>query len=218
MKHTAWIILIISSIHFSAYSQLFVGGKTGYNRYFDPGMNGGNISLFTELPFGEYYNSSLRASLFYDFPMKTEDFGTLYPINNEYFSDERISVISRYKNIGISFEYLHYFYEDAFETGLYSLAKIGLSRSTITRKVDDFDSNSYYLNDHVEDNKQFSVYFGIGLGFQFSLGRNSLIFTEFHGAFPFLTIQGNDASSSTISGYPVITVAGIVGFKQSIFN
>lgn len=218
MKITFLIISIIFFFHFSAHSQLFVGAKGGYNRYFDPGMNGGNISLFTELPFGEYYNSSFRASLFYDFPMKTEDVATIYPIDNEYLFDEHVPVVSKYNNVGISLEYLHYFYEDAFETGLYSMVKGGLSYSTITRKVGDFDANSYYLNDHVENNKQASVYFGVGLGFQFSLSRNSLIFTEFHGAFPLLTLNGNDATSSTISGYPIVTVSGVIGFKQSIFN
>jgi hypothetical protein len=218
MKLTIWTILIISSLHFSAHSQLFLGVKSGYNRYFDPGMNGGNIALFTELPFGEYYSSSVRASLFYDFPMKTEDVATLYSINDAYSYDGSVPVTSWYKNIGISVEYLHYFYDDAFATGLYSVVKGGLSYSSITRKTNGFDLNVYYQTDHAENNKQLSIYFGVGLGFQFSLGPNSLLFTEIHGGFPFFSMRGNDAGSSMLSGYPPVTASGIVGFKRSIFN
>lgn len=218
MKLNIWTILIISSLHFSAYSQLFLGAKSGYNRYFDPGMNGGNIAFFTELPFGEYYGASVRAGLFYDFPMKIEEMATLYPINNGYLPDGYVPVTSWYKNIGINIEYIHYFYNDAFETGLYSVIKNGISYSSITRKTNGFDVSDHYQTDHVENNKKFSLYFGVGLGFQFALGPNSLLFTEIHGGFPFFSIRRNDAASSMVSGYPPVTVSGIVGFKRSVFN
>lgn len=218
MKLTTCILLIISSLHFSANSQIFVGLKGGYNRYFDPGMNGGNISIFTEIPLGEEYGTSIRTGIFYDFPMKTQDMGLLYAYDNQSFDDDRVPVLSTYKNAGISLEYIFYFYDDAFSTGFYAMGKGGLSFSTITRKVGDFDATNYYLNDLVKDNRQISVYFGIGAGFQVSLGVNSLIFTEIHGGFPFLLTRGDDAGSSSISGYPVATVSGIIGFKQSIFN
>jgi hypothetical protein len=209
-------MLLLSSQ--TVHSQLFIGGKAGYNRYFEPGMNGGNIAVFTEVPFGEYYSSSVRASIFYDLPMKYTDVGTIYSLPNSQAFDDHVDVYSKYQNTGISLEYLHYFANDAFESSFYSSAKVGFSYSTIKRTVASFNTSEYYLNDHVEDNKQFSVYFGVCLGYQFALGPNSFLFLEFNTGFPFLLLQGNDAGSTSISGYPVVMVAGNIGFKQSLFN
>ncbi|AEA44090.1 hypothetical protein [Fluviicola taffensis] len=218
MKKTLQLICIIFLSTQTIHAQLFVGAKGGYNRYFEPGMNGGNIALFTEVPLGEYYNSSVRASIFYDFPMKYEDVGTIYAYPDSYLFDDHVPVYSKYQNAGISVEYMHYFSEDAFESTLYAGGKVGFSYSTIKRTIGDFNTSDYYLNDYVKDNKQFSVYLGVCLGYQFALSHNSFLFIEFNTGFPFLQLNGSDAGSSSISGYPIIMVAGNIGFKQSIFN
>jgi hypothetical protein len=181
-------------------------------------MNGGSVGIFTELPIGEDLSSSFRAGFYGNIPMKYEDVGTLYAYPDSYEQDQHIPVYSKYQNIGISLEYLHYFMDDAFSSGFYTSVKGGVSYSTIRRTVADFNTSVYYLNDNVKDNRQFSVCFEGGFGYQFSLGQNNLLFTEVQFGFPFLHLSGSSAESSTISGYPVIGVSGNIGFKHSLFN
>lgn len=218
MKKFRSLLFVVLLAVPSAYSQVFVGFKGGYSRFFEPGMNGGAVALFSELAFGEYESSSFRASLFYDFPMSTQDVGTLYAYPDSYELDDHVPVYSKYNNAGIMLEYLHYFMDDAYSPGLYSFIQGGLSYSTIKRTVGDYNTSVYYLNDQVKNNSQFSVRFEGGLGYQFNLGANNLLFTEVQFGFPFLQLSGSSAESSTISGYPVIGVSGNIGFKHSLFN
>lgn len=203
------------------HAQILVGAKAGYNRYFTPGINGGSVSILAEVPQGDYFNASFRGSLFYDLPMKNRDMGTLSANPGTNLPDDYVAIHSTYRNVGLGIEYLYYFVNDAFETGPYCSAKGGLSYSTISRQVDDFNTDNYTLDGYyLKNHSQVSLYLGASVGFQFSLGTNSLLFTEVNFGFPFIHINGEVASTPTskISGYPQMMVSGSVGFKQSIFN
>lgn len=220
MKYLVLSFLILSSFlnpDQTTYSQSFIGLKGGYSRYFEPGMNGSNIAVFTEVPFGDSYRVTFRPSVFYDFPMSYEDYGNIYAKDESYLSDDYIPVYSKFYNAGIGWELLLYF-DEAFSTNFYFSIKGGTSYSAIKRTVENFNTNEYYLQTQVKNNHQISVYFGIGLGVQFALGRNSFFFTEIQSGFPFLLMKGEDSGSSQISGYPNIVISGSIGFKQSIFN
>lgn len=225
MKKIIQLTFTILISYPSAYSQFFVGAKGSYDQYFDSQMHGFSLGIFTEIPTGEYLNNSCRISFFYGLPMKNIDprGGSIYSKNSTSSLSDYLplSVTSTIKNIGLSFEDLYYFDNDAFSSSFYTIIKAGISSSSITRKAEYFDPTSYALNEPIGNNKQTSLYLGIGCGYQYALGRNSLLFAEINFGLPFIGLKSVDGGNGYPGGnldYPLLILSGSIGFKQSVFN
>lgn len=226
MRLSILLLLAFSSIRFSVHSQFFIGAKSSYDQYFDSRMHGVSLGIFSEIPTGEYLNNSFRISIFYGLPIRNTvpDGASLYPINSTSSlpDDIPLPVTSTIKNIGLSVEDLYFFRNDAFTSSFYTIIKFGISSSSITRKADEFDQSTYYLNGSMGNNKQISLYLGLGGGYQYALGLNSILFAEIHFGLPFVGLKSSDEiSDSSASGkltYPLLNLSGCIGFKQSIFN
>lgn len=226
MKNIYLTLLILATCP-SFHSQFVIGGKASYERYFGPNLNGGTLHLFGERSFGSYDSFSLRAGIFCRLPMNYSEqytpMGSYFffqdPFSEEYIPETMVR--TTYNDIGLFAEFKYFFRKMATENSFYVMTKAGVSYSTIKRRATTDVVQQLLISDGLDKSNQLSVCVGPGVGYQFYIGKNSMLFSEVLVVLPFISIDEGEFFASTlnsITSYPPFSVSGNIGFKYFLFN
>lgn len=209
------------------HAQVLIGAKTGYTRFASPGMNGGMLDVFAEVPLGNYDSFSLRSGFFYRYPMSYTDYD-ISPLNLMPYTppdyvynpnDMGLSVNSKFNDIGVFCEFSYFFHKTPLESAFYVTARASISYSTIKRWSDDpYTEELLATNKKRKTVNQLSYSFGAGFGYQYLLGEKTLLFSDMIVGLPFIAADDSMPSSSSLTYFPSVYLSINLGVKYALFN